>query len=311
MRDCLSNTKSSNLHNQLPLIRTIEQLIDRSRSLFQTFDHIDAILYLALHQPAAEFRHRFLCAIHVVGNQKALHARALYDQHREVVRPGRRLGRVVLRDQSAYRNARSDVYLREHGIEYRATHILEVNINTLWTSPLQCLGHVFGFVVDRCIEAQLLCQPAALVIRARDANYAQAFDLPNLADERTNRARSSRHHQRLTGFRLAHVEQSVVSSQPDVSKQSHVSGQWNRGIVRQLRKPRAVRNRVLLPAKQARNMVAGFEVRVARFFDTTDRAAAHYVPQFDGGQIGVTFGPAAIRGIKRDVLIMNEHLTLL
>src|SRR6185295_14553706 len=137
----------------------------------------------ALHQPAAKRRHRFTRAIHVVRDEKALHASALYDQHRKVVWSGRRLGRVVLRDQSAYRNARSDIYLREHRVEYRAAHVLEVHVDSVWTRSLQSFGHVFGLVVDRGVEAQLFSEPAALVIRAGDANYAQSFDLAYLPDE--------------------------------------------------------------------------------------------------------------------------------
>src|SRR6266404_5364222 len=67
-----------------------------------------------------------------------------------------------------------------------ATHVIEIDIDAVGASFFQRSPDIALLVIDRRIDPQLLFQIAMLVIAARDADYAAAFDPGNLADGHAN-----------------------------------------------------------------------------------------------------------------------------
>src|SRR5262249_38715020 len=64
----------------------------------------------------------------------------------------------------------------------------------------------------------------------------------------------------------------------------------------------AGRNRILLPPCNAVDDIAGFEFRIVRTFDNTDRAAAHYVAELDRRHVLLHVAhPDAIGRIQRQI----------
>src|SRR5262249_59423995 len=77
--------------------------------------------------------------------------------------PGHRGGRVVLRDESAYRNARKIVEQRPHRPLYGTADVLEVNVNALGTSGFELFCKIGRAMIDTSIEAQLADDEPALL----------------------------------------------------------------------------------------------------------------------------------------------------
>src|SRR5688572_28890394 len=180
------------LYDQLARIRAFEQFVYGLRGVFQSFDFVDAVPELTLPEPLAHVGEGFHRARVVVHHDEALHARALADQGGEVVRARLRLSGVVLRDHAAEHNAGAQIDQRQHLVEDLAADVLEIDVDALRAMPLQAFAHVLGLVVDGRVEAQFLRQPFALVVGAGDADNVKPFDLADLPDQGSRRARCRR-----------------------------------------------------------------------------------------------------------------------
>src|SRR5262249_17389490 len=102
--------------------------------------------------------------------------------------PGHRGGRVVLRDESAYRNARKIVEQWPHRLLYSAADVLEVHVNPLGTSGFELLCEIGRAMIDTSIEAQLVGDEAPLLSATSNADRVASFDLGDLPDYRPDRA---------------------------------------------------------------------------------------------------------------------------
>ena len=100
--------------------------------------------------------------------------------------------------------------------------VVEVDVDALRARAAQPGQTGRLLVVDRGVEAQVLGEPAALLVGPGDADDAQALDLPDLADERPDRPRRRGHHERLALLRLADLQQPDPGGEADVAEEAQV-----------------------------------------------------------------------------------------
>src|SRR3546814_4950896 len=63
---------------------------------------------------------------------------------------------IILRDESANRNARELVEEREHGLPYRAADQFEIDVDTIGAGGSKLVGEARRAMIDRSIEAKLV-----------------------------------------------------------------------------------------------------------------------------------------------------------
>ena len=88
--------------------------------------------------------------------------------------PGIGLGRVVLRDEAADRNARKIVEQRQHRLLHGAADILEIDVDAVRTGGFELLRKIGRAMIDAGIEAELVGYEAAFLGTAGDADRARS-----------------------------------------------------------------------------------------------------------------------------------------
>ena len=92
--------------------------------------------------------------------------------------------------------------LREHRVEDLAAHVVEVDVDAVGAQLHEAGGDVLGPVVDARVEAELVDDPAALVVGARDADdRRRALELRELSGDRADATGGAGHHEGLAGLR--------------------------------------------------------------------------------------------------------------
>src|SRR3546814_14544720 len=100
---------------------------------------------------------------------------------------------IILRDESANRNARELVEEREHGLPYRAADQFEIDVDTIGAGGSKLVGEARRAMIDRSIEAKLVDEIGAFLRAAGNPHDPAALDLRDLADERADGAGPGRH----------------------------------------------------------------------------------------------------------------------
>src|SRR5262249_57551686 len=113
--------------------------------------------------------------------------------------------RVVLSDQSAYRDAGEIVEQRPHRLLDRTAYILEINVDASRTHGLELAREVCGAMVDAGVEAEVLDHVAALVRPPSDADCTTSLDLGDLPDHRAAGAPSPPNRHAFTSLVPAHL----------------------------------------------------------------------------------------------------------
>src|SRR5262249_42173884 len=181
------------LDDQLALIRAVEEFIHRARRFLQSVDDIHAIFELAFHIPFDQFGDGFLGARQVIDHDEALHLRASRQDVDQIIWSGHGRCGVVLRDHSADADTRAEVDHRQRGVEDFSADVVKVDVYAVRAGSLQPLADVLGLVIDRGVEAQFVHDPFAFLVASGNADDATAFDLADLADDRTDRAGGGRY----------------------------------------------------------------------------------------------------------------------
>src|SRR6266536_1617343 len=117
-------------------------------------------------EPAADLGQELGVESEVVGNDEALHQRPVADQGEEVARAGVWRVEVVLRDHAAERNTGEGIEKPQHGVQDRAAHVLEVDVDALGTGLPERVEDVGRFLVAYGgVGAELAREIRALVVR--------------------------------------------------------------------------------------------------------------------------------------------------
>src|SRR5262249_16853408 len=136
---------------------------------------------------------------HEIRHDEALHHQAFHhDQTRHAARAVRRWYAVILRDRATAGDAAVIVHLWQARFQNVAADIVEIDVDSLGRRGAQRLEHRAILVVDRGVEAEFGCQPAAFVLAAGNADHATTLDPGDLSDEGADGACGGRDHDGLS-----------------------------------------------------------------------------------------------------------------
>src|SRR3989338_7568982 len=116
------------LDDELAEVPPLQEADERLRSVLEADGDVLPGLELPLPVPLGAVAEEVGKAVEVVGDDEALDEDAVDEDGLEV-RPRRQLGRVVLGDQAAERDARPAVHELQHGGEHVAAHVVEVDVD--------------------------------------------------------------------------------------------------------------------------------------------------------------------------------------
>src|SRR5262245_8830463 len=156
------------------------------RRVLEAIGNVLVVLHAALAHPACRVAQKIGEALDMVADDEALDLHAHADDDAEV-RPGRQLGRAVLRDVTAQWDAREGIHLGQHGLEHVATDVVEVHVDPVRTLRLQRAGQIRRAIAHAGVEAELLHHVRALLGRAGHADRARSLDLGHLPHRRADR----------------------------------------------------------------------------------------------------------------------------
>src|SRR5437667_7745825 len=293
----------------LPEVPPFEEAGQGGRSRGEPLDHVLPVLEPALVEPTRTIGQEGPQAVGVIRDDEALHEGAVRED-RQQVGAGRQLGRVVLGDQAAERDAGVPVDQLERRRQGRPAHVVEVDIDSVRARRLQRGKELLGPVVDTGLEAELRDHVVAFVLGAGDADDVAALDPGDLPDHGAHGARRRRHENGLAGRGPADVEESDVRGHPRHAE--HPERGRDRRLPRvELPHPRPGRHGVGLPAVVAGDEVAAREPRVPRLDHLADGAADHDLPELDRRRVGSPLVHAAAHvRVDRQVERATEYFAL-
>src|SRR5262249_19968598 len=154
-------------HHELAEVSPLEQADEGLRRLFEAFNHILAIAHATLVDPPAHLFVKSRALLSELALDEAADAERLgqYAHHhrRQAVRAGEGFARVILRDESANRDAREVIEQRKDRVPNLAAHIFEIDVDTLGAGRHQALSEVGGAMVHRRVEAELIAKESAFL----------------------------------------------------------------------------------------------------------------------------------------------------
>src|SRR4029077_11966766 len=120
---------------------------------------------------------------------------------------------VVLGDRTADHDARPTGQTGQDGVEDLAADVIEVDVNPVGGGLAQRSPDVLCLVVDGGVEAEIVGEPATLLLAAGNADHAAALDLGDLPGDVANGAGCPGDDDRLPLLQLGDVEQAEVRGQ--------------------------------------------------------------------------------------------------
>ena len=135
-------------------------------------------------------------------------------------------------------------------------------------------------MTDARVEAELVHDVVALLLRTRHPDDPMPLELRNLPHHGPHRAGRGRHHDLIAGLQLTDFEQAGISGHARHAQHSERGGDGRGGGVQGADAP-AVRQAVLLPPGAAQHEVAFREPVVPRRHHLPHRSAGHDVAQLD------------------------------
>ncbi len=282
---------------------------ERPRRVLEPLRDRLPVLDPSLAHPPPELLERARPELHAVAHDEALHADAV-DEHRTEVPDAVGLGRAVLRDEPADRDARSGVHQRQDRVQHFAPDVLEVHVDALRRRGLQVVAEPAGLVVDAGVEPELAHDVVALCLAARNADHTATLELRELSDHAADRARSSGDDDGLARLRLGDVEQAHPGGDPGHAEHAErIRGRRPRGV--HLAHARAVGDGVLLPAERSGHEVALSEAWMPRFDHLADRAAGHHLAELDVLRVRLLRVHAAAHvRVEREPVIADQELAV-
>src|SRR5213079_2627647 len=100
----------------------------------------------------------------------------------------RLVGLVVGRDGPAQHHPAVVGQPAEDRVEYRTTGVVEVHVDPLRTELLESRADVIGPMVDGAVDAEIVDEPAALLVGSGDPDHAAAEKLGDLHRDRARAA---------------------------------------------------------------------------------------------------------------------------
>ena len=248
----------------------------------------------------------------VVEDEEPLHAGPSGDQGEVVLEPvGLRPVVVVRGDGAAAHHAGLEGELTEADVEDLAAHVVEVDVDPVGAQLAQPGRHVLGAVVHGRVEAQLLHQPRALLVRAGDAHHPAGFlDPGDLAHHRSRGPGRTRHHDGVARVGLTHVEQPEVRGHAGHPEHAQGRGGVDAGRHHLGGLVGVVEHHVVLPADHGEDDVAHRIAVGVRRDHPGETTGAHHLADADRWEVpGGVVHPRADGGVDRHVGDPGHGLT--
>src|SRR5437016_2059021 len=160
---------SGELDELFSKVLPLEQADESLRRVLQAVRDGFPVFYFAAGNPPDQLGQRLSPKLHPVGDDKALDLDAVGEDRLEAPHAVRLRG-VVLRNETAYRDARKSVHAPQDSVKDLPADVLEIAIDTVGYGRLQVLVELYHLVVDAAIETELLHDIAALLFAAGDAD---------------------------------------------------------------------------------------------------------------------------------------------
>src|SRR6266850_5375462 len=183
---------------------------DRSRRLFDAFQHVFGIAQSSIANPLGQARKGLFEPRRVVEDDESLHACTLDQQ--VTLGPRASGPGIPARDRrgSANDHARADGEVAKNRVADLSTGIVEIDIDTSWAGCRECGCQIVALVVDRRIVAEQLAALGDLRGPARNTDGPATGDFRDLTDRRAHRAGRRRHHYSIAGAWLANIQQPKI-----------------------------------------------------------------------------------------------------
>ncbi len=248
----------------------------------------------------------------VVKHDKAAHGHPVAQdhphQHVQAIRPIGQGGQIVLRNDATDRHAGRGVQQGQNRIQNSAADVFKVDIDTVRHSLFQQFGKARRLVIDAGIKAERIDHMRTFISATRDTDHTAAHDLGHLTHGRAHRATCGGNNKRLAFFGFADLGQSAVGRQPRHAHHAKRPGRVLR-VFAHVDRAHAIGQGIILPATASHNPIASFKALHIRCHDLRDRAANHHAADLNRDSIGLRVAhPAAHIGVKRQVLIAQQHL---
>ena len=175
-------------NDQLSEILSLQQSHECRGRAIQPLNDIFDVLDLSSTEPLGHLLLKLSIArAVVVEDDESLYADATLQECRHDLRRAiSALGRfrvVVVRDQSAQRDARTWIEQPQNGVKHYAADTLKVHVNSIRTGLRQLLLQLWTPMVDALIEPELLHRVAALFRAAGNADNPASLQLRDLTDD--------------------------------------------------------------------------------------------------------------------------------
>src|SRR5882757_601093 len=125
---------------------------------------------------------------------------------------------VISGDLSAFDHAGGPLHLPHHHLGQGATDVVEVNVRPGGHQFPQLPLERCGSIIQRSVEAQLLLQYGALLVRSGESNDARAANLGDLTDDRADAAGGAGNQHGLAASRPRNFESAKVRGEPGDSE---------------------------------------------------------------------------------------------
>ena len=170
---------------------------------------------------------------------------------------------------------------------------------------------ILGFVVDRCVEAQLVAHVRAFLRTPGDSDHATPLDPRDLSHRHPHGPGRTRHHHGVAGYRAADVEEPEVRGHPRHPKHVQVHRQ-RRDLRIHLRQAGGFERGVLLDVERPIHVVTlGHGRRLTRD-DDPDAAGPHGVADPDGRDVRPALvHPPTHRRVEREVEHLDQRFAIL
>src|SRR5258708_29888994 len=190
--------------------------------------------------------------------------------------------------------------------------VFKIDVNAIGSGDSEFFFPVRMLVVDSSVEAEILGDPGAFVIRAGNANDAAAVNLSNLSGDAASGAGGGGDDERFAflGRGYLHSEKSSEPVKTEHAKEDGIRNERNLGQLLEEALRGRIDDNVLLKTGEARYAIALLVIGVPRLDDFGETARAHDFADRDSGKVTIDRHPDAHGRIDREIFHARKRLTV-
>src|SRR5690606_33328173 len=192
--------------------------------VFKTRDDLVSMDERAGADVVRQDRARFIVAFRVVERDEAFHPSAFREELNVIPWSGWRRLFMDLADRAAKHDPPAEREASEADLEELAADGIEKDIDPSGRGGFERRVHVFIFIVDGAIEAEIFKEEALLLFAAGDADHACSMDLGELRCDHADATGCRGDHDGLAGLRSADLGESKICREPISAAHAQMRG---------------------------------------------------------------------------------------